>query len=71
MTEVKKEKSEAMPYDTLLGVVVLGCKFKYFSYDHKKAIEEYNTSDKYEEDRKWFKNPKSWDMPEKTKEKKS
>jgi len=59
----------AMPYDALLGVVISGCKFKYFSYDHKKALEDYNTSDEFSEHRKHYKNPQSYDMPEELKEK--
>jgi hypothetical protein len=59
----------AMPYDALLGVVISGCKFKYYSYDHKKALDEYRTNDDYEEVRKWISNPNSWDMPPKLKEK--
>jgi hypothetical protein len=54
---------------TLLCVVVSGCKFKYISYDHKKAMEEYNSSKEYEDVRKMVKNPKSWDVPEKLKNK--
>jgi len=57
----------AMPYDVLLGVIISGCKFKYFSYDHKKALEEYNTSKAYEEVRKWIKNPDCYDMPKELK----
>ncbi len=56
-------------YDTLFKTIISGCKFKYFSYDHKKALEEYNTSDSYKEARLWDKNPQSWDMPEELKEK--
>lgn len=56
-------KYETMTYDVLLQIIVSGCKFKYFSYDHKKALEEYNTSDKYMEDRKWIPNPDCWEMP--------
>ena len=66
----QQEFTEAqMGYDALLGVVISGCKFKYFSYDHKKAIEEYRTSDDYMEVRKWISNPNSYEMPDKLKEK--
>lgn len=53
----------------LLNILVSGCKFKYFSYDHKKALEEYNTNDEFSEDRIYFPNPDCWDMPNKLKEK--
>jgi len=59
----------AMPYDALLGVIISGCKFKYFSYNHKKAIEEYRTSDDYKVVRKWIPNPNCHEMPDKLKEK--
>jgi hypothetical protein len=32
---------ESKEYKKLLHTIVSGCKFKYVSYDHKKAVEEY------------------------------
>lgn len=69
MDKTSNNNETATDVYTLSGVVTSGCKFKYNSYDHKKAMEEYNSSKKYEEVRKWFKNPKSWDMPEELKDK--
>ena len=60
---------ENMSYNELLKIIISGCKFKYLSYDHKKAVEEYRTSDKYKEDRKWLKHLNSWNMPKELKEK--
>lgn len=56
-------------YKKLLHKIVSGCKFRYTSYDHKKAIEEYHTSDKYEIDREIYRNPDSYDMPQALKDK--
>lgn len=69
MKETSNNNKTATDVYTLLCVVVSGCKFKYMSYDHKKAMEEYNYSKEYEEVRKWVKNPKSWDMPQELKDK--
>ena len=66
---ISKEKIKAMSYKKLLSVIVSGCKFKYYSYDHKKALVEYRSSDKYIVDRKYYANPDSWDMPLALKEK--
>jgi hypothetical protein len=54
-------------YFKLMHIIISGCKFKYYSYDHKKALLEYNTSIKFTEVRKWIKNPQSYDMPEELK----
>ena len=56
-------------YKKLLHKIVSGCKFRYTSYDHKKAIEEYRTSDKYEIDREIYCNPESYHMPQALKDK--
>lgn len=71
MEKVTKQPIDCttMPYDVLLGIIVSGCKFKYYSYDHKKALQEYRTSDDYKEVRKWVPNPSCWEIPQKLKEK--
>lgn len=56
-------------YFKLLNTIISGCKFKYFSYDHKEALEEYKTSDEYKVIRKYIRNPNSHDMPDDLKEK--
>jgi len=58
-----------MGYDKLLSVIISGCKFKYYSYDHKQAMNEYRTNPEYEVVRKWIPNPNSYDMPNKLKDK--
>jgi hypothetical protein len=65
----EKEIQHKSSYDELLKIITSGCKFKYYSYDHKKAMLEYNSLDEYKEKRKWFKNLNSWDMPIELKEK--
>ena len=71
---MKKQKEQnfteaEIGYDKLFKIIISGCKFKYLSYDHKKAIEEYNASDKYHDRRIFVKNPDSYSMPEELKEK--
>jgi hypothetical protein len=58
-----------MSYEKLMSIIVSGCKFKYYSYDHKKALEEYRVNDDFKEARKYYQNPQSYDMPEVLKEK--
>lgn len=55
--------------EELLKIITSGCKFKYDSYNHKKAMEEYNTDDEYAEIRKYIPYPNSYDMPDKLKKK--
>lgn len=49
--------------------ILSGCKFKYYSYDHKKALNDYLTLDEYSKVRVFIKNPNCWFMPEELKEK--
>jgi hypothetical protein len=58
-----------LEYIELMSIIISGCKFKYFSYDHKKAIEEYKLDDKFIDMRKHIPNPQSYDMPDELKEK--
>lgn len=63
------KNKEQFTYDELMALIVSGCKYRYFSYNHKKAIEEYNTNKKFELDRKYFPNPNSCEIPKELKEK--
>ena len=53
--------------------ILSGCKFKYFSYDHKKALEEFKQNYKYSEKEGIFDwvnpNPQCYDMPQDLKDK--
>ena len=44
MTKLKNTTETPMTADPLLGVVISGCKFKYASYDFKKAYEEFKNT---------------------------
>ena len=66
---LSKEEIKAMPHDTLLGVVISGCKFLYYSYDHKKAMVDYKELDKWKPDFRMNPNPDSYSMPDELKEK--
>ncbi|MBE9489001.1 MAG: hypothetical protein IMY67_01785 [Bacteroidetes bacterium] len=49
----------------LVKIVVSGCKFKYFSYNHKDALAEYKQMNKQDADAMSFiSNPDCYDMPE-------
>lgn len=56
-----------MEYSELIKIILSGCKFMYYSYDHKKALAEYK--DQYITDYKILPNPNCWDMPKELKEK--
>ena len=66
---LSKAEIKAMPYDTLLCVVISGCKFMYFSYDHKKAMVDYRELEKWKPDFRMNPMPDSHSMPNELKEK--
>lgn len=39
--------TESTTYEQLMKIIISGCKFKYYSYDHKKALKEYETTEEY------------------------
>ncbi len=57
----------------LIKIVTSGCKFKYYSYDHKKAIQEYKQVKdvKLKEGDYGYSmpNPNCYDMPKELKDK--
>lgn len=58
-----------MTQQEIKSFILLGCKYEYNSYDHKKALEEYKSNlDNYETD---FigSNPSCYDMPDDLKNK--
>ncbi len=55
---------DILGYRKLLLLISSGVRFKYISYDHKKAIKEYHESDSFIKDRTFMKNPHSYDVPE-------
>jgi hypothetical protein len=58
-----------MQYSEFIALVVSGIKFRYISYDHKKALKEYHSNDKYMERRSYVANPNCHEMPEELQEK--
>jgi len=70
MKEPIKQDKE---YYNLLNKITSGCLFKYFSYDHKKALEEFNINNKYAKEVLFWKsinqNIPCYEMPEELKEK--
>jgi hypothetical protein len=60
---------DVLGYDKLFQLIVSGVRFDYVSYDHKKAMSEYNESDEFADYRLSYRNPKSWDIPDSLKDK--
>lgn len=58
-----KEILSDSEYDELIKTIVSGCKFKYYSYDHKKAIEEYQNNSKYSNLAIYDPNPDCYRLP--------
>ena len=58
-----------MTYEEVINSINNGGRFLYYSYDHKKALEEYRTSDEFEKQRAYISAPQCYSMPEKLKEK--
>ena len=56
-------------YNNLMRNILGGCKFRYISYDHNKALAEYNSNEEYKSDRYICSNPDSYSMPQKLKDK--
>lgn len=64
-------------YNEFFKIVTSGCKFRYFSYDHKQAMEEYQQSNEYKDWEQALntdglnRKPKvdCWNMPKELKEK--
>jgi len=68
---INLKQMEAKEYKKLLHIIVSGCKFKYISYDHKKAVEEYSQTVKDENALSIFKEygVSCYDIPTEIKEK--
>lgn len=59
--------NEVYNYNELMNIIISGCKFKYISYDHKKALEEYKNSEEYVHISNLIPDPDYSSMPDKLK----
>lgn len=58
-----------MEYQEIMQLIAKGAKYEYESYDHKSALKEYNSSEKWADYKKTFKKPNCHDLPQELKEK--
>lgn len=66
---MKNEQMSEEKYFELLNIITSGCLFRYYSYNHKEALKEYHSDDKYSIVRIHIPHPNCFFMPDELKEK--